>query len=186
LESARAETWIDGYTGRTSGGLRQSTRDSYRDAIERVIVPYFKRTAPNLKLDEITPSMLKAFIASLAEQGKSPATVRRYYAPLRAMLASAFEDGLITRNPASGVRVIVKDDRPVKRQRMTADETKRLLAEIPAEHGDMSYLMASTGLRISEAFALEWADFANEDGEGVPFAVALRGGGPVISELSRA
>ena len=158
-----AETWIDGYTGRTSGGLRQSTRDSYRDAVERVILPYFKRTAPNLKLDEVTPSMLRAFIASVAE-GKAPGTVRRYFAPLRTMLATAYEDDLLTRNPASGIRVIVKDDRPVKRHRMSADETKRLLAEIPSDHADLTYLMASTGLRISEAFALVWSDFANADG----------------------
>lgn len=155
-----AEGWLATYSGRTSGGLSKRTRDSYDDAIKRVIVPHFRKTAPSLKLDEITPSMLKTFIAKLAEQKLAPATVRRYFAPLRAMLAAAYEDDLIVRNPASGVRVIVKDERPAKRKRLTADETKRLLAQIPADHADLAYLMAATGLRISEAFALVWSDFA--------------------------
>lgn len=64
------------------------------------------------------------------------------------------------RNPASGVRVIVDDTRPAKRKHLTADETRRLLVQIPADHADLAYLMAATGLRISEAFALVWSDFA--------------------------
>jgi integrase len=158
-----AEGWLATYNGRTSGGLRKSTRDSYADAIGRVIVPYFRKTAPSLKLDEVMPSMLRGFIAELASQGKAPATVRRYYAPLRAMLATAYEDDLIVRNPASGVRVIVEDKRPRRRKRLTPEETRRLLAEIPADHADLTYLMAATGLRISEAFALVWSDFAASD-----------------------
>jgi integrase len=103
--------------------------------------------------------MLRAFIAELASRDLSPASVRRYYAPLRAMLATAYEDDLIVRNPAAGVRVIVKDDRPTKRHRMTPEETQSLLSEIPADYADLTYLMAATGLRISEAFALVWSDF---------------------------
>jgi len=45
-----AAGWLDAYTGRTSNGLRESTRASYRDVIDRVIVAYFKREAPTLKL----------------------------------------------------------------------------------------------------------------------------------------
>lgn len=174
---AYAGSWLAGYSGRTSGGLRKSTRDSYADAIDRVIVPYFRKTAPTLKLDEVTPSMLREFIAHCAamtvaygEPDKTtkqkprrpiaPATVRRYYAPLRAMLATAYEEDLIVRNPAAGVRVIVEDKRPARRKRLTPEETRHLLAEIPAAFADLTYLIAATGLRISEAFALAWSDFA--------------------------
>ena len=76
------------------------------------------------------------------------------------MLATAYEDDLLLRNPASGVRVIVKDERPAKRKRLTADETKGLLAQIPVDHADLAFVIAATGLRIGEAFALVWADFA--------------------------
>jgi hypothetical protein len=63
-----AEYWLNGYSGRTSSGLATSTRASYADAMKRVIVPYFRKTAPSLKLDEITPSMLRAFIADCASK----------------------------------------------------------------------------------------------------------------------
>ena len=123
-----ASTWLDSYTG-LSNGLRDSTRESYRDAIERVIIPYFKRTAPTLKLDEVPPTDLRQFIAELASQGLAPATVRRYFSPLRAMLATAYEDGLTSRNPAAGLRVIVQGERERKPKRMTPEWTIPSLTE---------------------------------------------------------
>jgi len=170
---AYAERWMSGYGGRTSGGLAASTRASYEDTMGRVIVPYFRRTAPSVKLDEVTPSMLRAFIASVASRGLSPATVRRYFAPLRAMLATAYEDDLIVRNPAAGVRVVVADERPVKRKRLTPGETRALLAEMPAAHSDLAFVLAATGLRISEALGLAWRDFARDD-DGRPVLVVRR------------
>src|SRR5690348_2389297 len=83
-------------------------------SIERVIVPYFSREMPTLKLDELGPADLRDFIAHLADAGHAPATVRRYVAPLRAMLATAYEDGRIARNPAAGVRVVVPGERTPK------------------------------------------------------------------------
>ncbi|HEU4973587.1 MAG TPA: tyrosine-type recombinase/integrase [Baekduia sp.] len=162
---AYAERWLGVYTGRTSGGLRESTRKSYKDAVERIIVPYLRDTNPSLRLDEVAPTDVRAFIAHLVERGYAPATVRRYFAPFRAMLATGYEDGLITRNPASDVRVVVPGGRQRKPKRLTAEQTRELLAAIPVEHADLAFVMAATGLRIGEAFGLTWGDFrANDDG----------------------
>lgn len=158
-----AAGWLDGYKGRTSKGLADSTRASYRDAIERVIVPYFSRELPTLKVDELAPSDLRDFIAHLADAGHAPATVRRYVASLRAMLATAYEDGRIARNPAAGVRVVVPGERTLKVKRLTAEQTRALLAEIPAEHADLTYLLAATGLRIGEALSLTWRDLGHDE-----------------------
>lgn len=180
-----AGKWLDEYTGRTSYGLRDSTRESYRDAINRVVVPYFKRTAPTLKLRDVKPKDLRAFIDHCAamtvpygepdpETGSklrrpiAAATVRRYFAPLRALLATAYEDGLIAANPAAGLRVIVPGERQRRVKRMSPEQTRALLAEIPTEHADMTYLMAATGLRIGETLALTWGDLGrDEDGRPV-------------------
>jgi len=75
---AFAERWLDGYRGRTSKGLAPSTRARYADVVARVIVPYFRRELPTLKLDELSPSDLRDFIAHMAGEGHAPATVRRY------------------------------------------------------------------------------------------------------------
>ena len=102
--------------------------------------------------------MLRQYIDHLAKQGLAPAAVRRYYAPVRALLATAFEDGQIRTNPALGVRVIVRDVRVQASKWLTAEETRALLSEIPAQHSDLAYLLAATGCRISEALGARWAD----------------------------
>jgi len=49
--------------------------------------------------------MLRDYTRAMAEEELRPATIRRRMAPVRAMLASAFEDGLIRANPAAGLRI---------------------------------------------------------------------------------
>lgn len=159
-----ARRWAATYTGRTARGLDAGTRESYLRSLERVAIPWFGNT----RLDEIDAPMLREFIAHLAhERGLAPATVRRYYAPVRAMLATAHEDGALRTNPAQGVRVVVPGERRRKVRRLTPDQTRRLLAAMPAQHADLTYLMAATGLRISEALRLRWADVTT-DSRGRP------------------
>lgn len=146
--------WLQNYNGRTARGLSESTRASYRDAIERCAIPFF-RTTP---LERIDPPMVRKYIAHLASQGLAPNSVRRMYAPVRALLATAYDDGQLRSNPAAGVRVIVKDARPRSPKWLSADETRALLAEIPAKHADLAYLLAATGVRISEALNARWGD----------------------------
>lgn len=148
-----AARWIESYTGRTASGVGSTTRASYADALARVAIPYFGTT----RMDEIDAPMLRDFIASLAAKKLSPSTVRRYYAPVRALLATAYEDGLIRTNPALGVRVIAPKTTEKKR-RLTAEQTRALLAEMPAEHADFAFFLAVTGLRIGEALRPLWAD----------------------------
>ncbi|HEX5194670.1 MAG TPA: tyrosine-type recombinase/integrase [Solirubrobacteraceae bacterium] len=162
---AYANEWIETYTGRTAKGISDGARESYRDALDRFAKPYFGTA----KLDRIDPPMVKAYIAHVAasktKRGKmTPASVRRMYAPVRALLATAHEDGLISTNPAAGVRVVVKDTRPKMPKWLTPEQTKALLAEIPAEYADVVFLLASTGLRISEALNLRWRDLTVVDG----------------------
>jgi integrase len=153
-----ATRWLDSYGGRTSRGLSDSTRAHYRDAMMRFALPYFGTA----RMDEIDPPMIRDFIGHLAAQGLAPASVRRYLAPVRALLATAYEDGIIRSNPAAGVRAVVGDQRVRQRRRLTPDQTRLLLAEMPPEHADLAYLLAATGLRISEALAMRWADLGQD------------------------
>ena len=155
-----ARQWLDGYRGRTSKGVSSATMAGYRDAVERFAVPYFGSTA----LDRLDPPALRRYIDHLAGKGLARNSVKAAYAPVRAMLGSAFDDGLLTTNPAAGVRVLVADNRPTMPKWLSAEQTAALLAEIPAAHADLVYLLASTGLRISEALAVRWADLRLLDG----------------------
>jgi integrase len=158
---AYALRWLDAYSGRTVKGLSATTRASYRDAITRLAIPFFG----TVQLDRIDPPMLREYVKHLADKGLAPGSVRRAYAPLRALLATAYEDGQLKTNPAAGVRVVVKNTRPVRPKWLTPEQTKDLLAAIPADHADLAFFLASTGCRISEALNVRWRDVGpDEDG----------------------
>jgi integrase len=156
---AYATEWLDAYAGRTAKGLSVTTRASYRDAVKRKAIPFFG----TMPLDRVDPPTLRRYVAHLADQGHAPATVRRYYAPVRALLATAYEDGLLKANPAAGVRVVVKDKRVRSPRWLTPEQTRDLLAAFPAEHADLALFLATTGCRISEALNARWSDFGPDD-----------------------
>ena len=54
---------------------------------------------------EIEPRHVKALARHLADQGLAPATVRVVMAPVRALFATAVEEGLIRSNPCAGLRL---------------------------------------------------------------------------------
>lgn len=105
---AYALDWMVSSRGRTRGGLADSTRAAYRDSLERFALPFFGR----VKLADVDAPMVREFVASMEASGQSAGSIRKHYAPLRAMLATAVEDGVIRYNAAAQVRVVVRDDRP--------------------------------------------------------------------------
>lgn len=163
-----AKRWIDEYTGRTARGLSDNTRASYKDAIERVAIPFFGTVA----LDRIEAPLLRKYIHHLAKQGLAPNSVRRMYAPVRALLATAYDDGLLQTNPALGVRVIVKDTRERKPKWLTPTQTRTLLAEIPEKHRDLTMFLATTGSRINEALTAVWQDIGPDENGQIVWTIA--------------
>jgi integrase len=151
-------SWCDTFTGRTGTGIRAQTLARYRRDLERFAVPALGRR----RLVEIEPRDVKALAASLADRGLSPASVRNVMAPLRALLATAVEEGLIRHNPAAGLRLASKaatlvedDDGPVKA--LTPAELVRLVEAAPDGWPRLLIrFTAATGLRISEVIALRW------------------------------
>ena len=65
-------------------------------------MPFFGR----MQLAAIEPRDVKRYAAEFAARGLAPASVRKTLAPVRALLATAFEDGLIRANPAAGLRIV--------------------------------------------------------------------------------
>lgn len=150
--------WIGSYAGRTSRGFREQTRREYLRHLERHALPFF---GP-LKLAEIEPRDVKRFIGELIKLNLKSNTVRRRIAPLRALFATAVEEGLIRSNPAAGIRIPRSpadrpDDQEV-RKALTEAELARLLDELPQEWRLFFEFLAQTGLRFSEAKGLRWCD----------------------------
>jgi integrase len=167
-----APRWVETYTGRTSRGLRQQTKRDYArqlgldpDTLEPLDSPrgaltYFGR----MRLVEIEPRDVKGYAAEVARRGVKPSTVRLLLAPVKALLATAVEEGLIRSNPSAGLRLAttgsttVEDIEPEKAKALTEGELRALLAAVPDESRLLLTLLAQAGLRISEALPLRWGD----------------------------
>jgi integrase len=149
-------SWIATYSGRTSRGFREATRQDYRRDLERFAVPFFGR----MMLGAIAPSDVKRFTIKLAADGYAAGTIRNVLAPLRAMLADAAEEGIIRANPAAGVRIPSNARQPeAKEKALTTVQLERLRSTLARDEDVLlvDFLVAS-GQRISEAMALDWSD----------------------------
>ncbi|HUA12394.1 MAG TPA: site-specific integrase [Solirubrobacteraceae bacterium] len=159
-----AREWVETYTGRTNRGFRESTRVGYRRSIEQHAIPFF--AARTATLAEIEPRDVRAFVAMLFELRSKPAasTVRGHVAAVKALLATAVEDGLLRHNPATGVRVtrpgapVLEQDAVEQRRAMDTRELAALLDACPADWRLFFRLLAMTGVRIGEAVELRWSD----------------------------
>jgi len=169
-----AAGWIDTYQGRTSRGIDESTRADYRKRLEQDAIPFFARSP----LAAIEPRHLKEYVRHLAaprtaaelENGRrrrtiAPSTVRLGVAPVRALFATAVEEGLIRSNPAAGLRIAVQretfdesgaSETDVKA--LSAEDLAGLLAELDDEWRLFFGFLGQTGLRIGEAIELRWRD----------------------------
>jgi integrase len=127
-----------------------------------------------MRLTEVTPSKVAEFVAWLCEQTKpaptkdapdrreplSDKTIRNVMGPLRACLATATREGLIRSNPARDVdlphRPTVEDTEDGEVRAMNREELTTLLSLAPERSRVLLWFLAATGLRISEAIALQW------------------------------
>jgi len=174
-----APEWIRSYTGRTRHGVGPDTLADYRKALglddagnptRAGALGYF---GP-MRLTEIEPRHVREYAAQLASRPKqrgkgtlSPDTVRLALAPVKALLATAVEDGLIRANPTAGLRNLIPapvvdladdedEDGDVKALR--EDELAALLARLPERWRLFHEFLAQTGLRIGEAIEVRHRD----------------------------
>jgi integrase len=113
-----------------------------------------------MRLAEVEPAHVKRFLSKMAVDGYAAGTIRNALAPVRAMFADAAEDGIIRANPAAGVRIPSGARRAdTRRKQLTPDELEQLRTQLRSddERLPVDFLVA-TGLRISEALALDWRD----------------------------
>ncbi len=113
-----------------------------------------------MPLAAIRPQDVKGYAAHVAARGVARNTVRLAVAPVKALLATAHEEGLIRSNPAAGLRLgRTVAASPVKETHaLTEEDVVRVLAEVPEGYRLLAEFLAQTGLRISEALALTKAD----------------------------
>jgi integrase len=165
-----APDWYAGYQGRTSRGLREATKEGYGRELgidptsgecfdpPRGAVAFFGR----IRLAEIEPQHLKRYAATLAARGLAPNTIRLALVPVKLLLATAYEEGLIRSNPAQGLRLTTQPNRAEpdedKVKALSEEELARVLAQVPERWLLPFTLLAQSGLRASELLPLRWGD----------------------------
>lgn len=161
--------WVDTYHGNGRHGFREGTRVEYRRILDAKAHRFF---GERLRLVDVTPLHISEFVRWLADPAKqsgrrySDSSIANFLIPLRSALATAKRDGLIRHNPADGVALprrqrIEEDDDNVRA--LSRAQLRRLLEATPDHYKLLIETIAATGLRISEAIALQRRDLCLDD-----------------------
>jgi integrase len=162
---AYALRWVGRHAGSGHDTVNERTRTEYRRLLDTYALAYFD---PELALADIDHAALQGFVGWLtlrpgsAGARLSDRSIRNALTPLRRCLEQAVADGVLERNPAERLvlprRRAGKPYRFDERRFLTRAQLARLIAELPPRWRPPLRLLASTGLRISEAIALRWSD----------------------------
>lgn len=144
-------TWIEEY--KSIQCKSQSIR-LYRNTFKR----YIQEPIGNKKVTDVKPAVLQKIINGLYKDGYSRTTITAVQTIFKGMFNQAMKDGILISDPAKNLtlprfRKKTQDERRV----MSKEETEifiRYAAESP--YYDYYRLALCTGLRINEAFGLQW------------------------------
>jgi integrase len=156
--------WVDSHAGLSHDTVGERTRREYRRLLTTFAFRYFP---PDTRLGQVDREALQGFITWLAtyrgERGRlADRSIANVLVPLRLCLADAERGGHIHGGPTKALLL------PRRRggngwhfeqgRFLTRGQLRLVLAEIPEEWSPFFDLLASTGLRVSEAIALRWMD----------------------------
>jgi integrase len=159
------DEWVERYRGQGRRGFRENTRDEYRRLIVNYARPYF---SSKLKLADVSTFQLARFVDWLAdedEQGKrlSDSTIANIVIPLRAALTTANREGLIRHNPSQRLALPHREETEEEDEEtikvFSREQLSAVLAMAPDHYKLLFEVLATTGLRISEAVALQRLHF---------------------------
>jgi integrase len=146
--------WWPGYQ-RSIQARKGSTQISYSTAWRLRIEPRFGSTP----VRRIKPSDVDEWIAEMSDAGVSPTKVIEAVGVFRRLLDRAVRDRAIPVNPCSLRRAHLPRRPQVERPVLSPVEVERLANAVTHEADQLLVrLLAYEGVRISEAFGLQWAD----------------------------
>jgi integrase len=145
---AHFEAYVNELTGVTS-----RTRDDYR-AMHRRYLTHLD-TVP---IGQVGRTHITALVNGMEDRGLSPKTIKNTVNMLSSCLGLAVDDGLLARNPTKRVRLPKQRHGGADRRLvfLTYEEFGQLYEEIPDHYQPLVAFLVGTGLRWSEATALQW------------------------------
>ncbi|WP_136314458.1 tyrosine-type recombinase/integrase [Actinomyces procaprae] len=145
-----AASYIDALTG-----IEASTRRRYH----RMIASPAFAPLSCLPLVAIDVDAVRAWVNVQEDDGAAPKTIANRHGLLSAILADAARRGIIPTNPADGTRL----PRGMKAEMvfLTPEQFRILRSVVPDHYRPLITLLASAGLRWSEATALQVGDLSD-------------------------
>ena len=131
---------------------RASTRNFYRDILRRHLAPKFAR----YRLCDICVPDLQIFLNKKAER-YAPAVLHHIRATMSRVCASAKEWGYLENNPAAGIRLPHRHSVQPK-VTFQPEELQLVLGHLEEPYHTLVFLIAVTGMRVSELLGLQWTD----------------------------
>lgn len=122
----------------------------------------------NAQITQIKPFELQTILFSISAKnpytGKPMAkkTIRSYVQVINAIFDFAFDNRVITHNPATKLKIPQTATATTQRRALTAEERKRVI-EFEHRARPSAMLMMMSGLRRGEATALQWNDIDFEN-----------------------
>lgn len=145
-----------------------NTTKSYREDLGQAVEFFQTKLGESASPGQLTPRTMRAYLAWLHEQGYARATVARRVAAVRSWCRFLCRQGILTSNPADGLRGPRLDQ---KLPHFLGEEVLDKLLDAPsADHPlglrDRALLetLYSAGLRVSELVGLNLADLDLNDG----------------------
>jgi integrase len=147
--------------------LEDSVKDTVRvttyQGYERIVRLHIKPTLGRIKLNNLTPTHLRALYQERLEAGLAPRMVQLVHTTLHKALKQAVADGLIPRNVAE----VVKAPRQVRKEikPLRPEQARTLLTAARGDRLEALYVLAvTTGMRQGELLGLKWEDADLETG----------------------
>lgn len=128
---------------------KPSTRKGYRGLLRLYVLPRFGEA----RLSEITTPEIQSLISKL-EKRLSPESTKRVWDLLSGLFRVALEWKWVGENPCKGVRLPKRFRRP--QPTIDPETAARLIAAVGEPYATLLILLAITGFRRSEVFALRW------------------------------
>jgi integrase len=146
-------SWCDDWLAGKKATSKRGTHARYENAVKR-FKDHLGEKAES-RLEQLTKRDVESFRDDLRTGGRAAKTVNGYLKDIRPGLRSALKEGLLERNPATNVELLIEDD-SVSREPFTLEEVTLLVRGAPsADWKGVILLGAYGGLRLGDAATLK-------------------------------
>ncbi len=142
---------------------KESTQTDYKSIVDNHILPVIG----DEEVSAITRLQIKTLLLEKIKDGLSPSTVSHIKSCISGMMNIAVDNGEIDTNPAHRLGKLFRKDNTNNRINPYSKEELALLLQAfqkyRPEHLALVLLLARTGVRLGEAFGLQWGDVNFEE-----------------------